>query len=378
MQQKINQEKQEINQEINKENKKEEKKTNKNSNLFWKGFWITIIIFLAIYLFLNIVAVNKLNNTKPKPLITEQLIEEIKKKAPKLVSIIENLPNNYKKKIQESIDKNIDRAFAPLYTHINDFADFHYSVKGEYTELAATLTNNIQKFLTDKIFKPANFEKNLNNALNNINSDVKNILRDYYSQIKNQLKTQFNLNDKQTDIVINKIFALSKNDVLQRFNNELYDSLREIGLGGGAATAIVIKKLMTKNISKAITKKILAKITLKASSKVAAAAAGAATGIESGLSCGPGAILCSPIGGAIGAVVGWFATDKIVVEIDKYFNEDKFKQQIKHLIDKQKEQTKQTLYKIYFNTFEKINKQNKEKIKEIEKLKKEKIINIIK
>jgi uncharacterized protein YsxB (DUF464 family) len=364
--------------------KKTEESQNKTTSnkKFSKWFFRTIIGLIIIFGILNIIAINNLNNikpTKPKPLIAQKELEKLQQIAPGLFTLLKDLPKKYKEKIRESINKNIDKAFKPLYTHIDDFSNFHYSVTGEYTELFMLLTKNIQKFLTEKIFKPANFNENLNKALKNINSDVKNILKEYYSNIKENIKKQLNINDKQTNFIISHILTLSENDMLKRFDNNLYNTLKGIGLGsGGAATVIIIKKLIAKNISKAIAKKIAAKTTLKAGSKIAGVAAGAATGAESGLLCGPGAVLCSGIGGVIGGIIGYFAADKVIIEIDKFLNEDKFKSQIKKFIDSQKEKTKLILYNVYFQSFKKLNLKNKEIVKKrIEELKHKKIKEII-
>jgi hypothetical protein len=258
--------------------------------------------------------------------------------------------------MKKSINDNVDKAYSNVYDHIDDFADFHYSVTGEYTEIATKLFGDINNILMKKVFEPADFENNLNKALSNINSETNNILKDYYSKIKDKIKSKLNINENEANFLLKDILKLNQDDMISRFHNSLYNRFRAFGLGGGVAASVV---------TKAVSKKIAVKAATKVGAKVGGAAAGAAAGAGEGLLCGPGAWLCSPAGAVVGGIVGWFATDKIVVEVDKYFNKDEFKQELRKLIDQQKEATKQTLYKIYLGSFDEMNKVNKEKFEEI-------------
>jgi gas vesicle protein len=85
--------------------------------------------------------------------------------------------------------------------------------------------------------------------------------------------------------------------------------------------------------------------------------------------------LCSSVGGVIGGVVGWFATDKIVVEADQYLHEDKFKEDLKKMIDSEKNATKNTLNRIYLSSLQKIEENS---IKQFEEIKNKPIKEIVK
>jgi outer membrane lipoprotein SlyB len=354
------------NQNLQQQDSQQQDSAEEKSKKWWKWFWITIIILAIVYIGLQVLATNKISNLslKDRKAVTAELISDFQKKYPQLINIISQLPDEYKEKMKKSINDNVDKAYSNVYDHIDDFADFHYSVTGEYTEIATELFGDINNILMKKVFEPADFENNLNKALSNINSETNNILKDYYSKIKDKIKSKLNINENEANFLLNDILKLSQENMKARFHNSLYNSFRAFGIGGGAAAAVVTK-VVSKKIASVLAKKIAVKAATKAGAKVGGAAAGAAAGAGEGLLCGPGAWLCSPAGAVVGGIVGWFATDKIVVEVDKYFNKDEFKQELRKLIDQQKEATKQTLYKIYLGSFDEMNKVNKEKFEEI-------------
>lgn len=180
------------------------------------------------------------------------------------------------------------------------------------------------------------------------------------------MKSQMNINNDETEFLLEKILKFSQNDMISRFQNNLGEAFRGFGLvGDGAAGAIT--KAISASIAKMISKKIATKAAIKGGSKLAGAGVGALAGGESGLLCGPGAWLCSPVGAVVGGVVGWFTTDKIVVEVDQYMNEEEFKEELSKMKTKQKEQTKQTMYKIYQTSLDKLSSENSNKIEEIKK-----------
>jgi len=242
-----------------------------------------------------------------------------------------------------------------LYGQIDNFSDFHYSVTGEYTELFTAVFGKVEDILEEQLFKPSNFNMILSNELTNINSKSTQIIIEQFKTLKQDLKDKMNLNDEEISFLLSKILKLSQEDMLTRMQLYTNNLFKGMGLGGGVvAGSVIMTKIMTKNISKVIAKKIATKVAIKTGTKVAGAEASAIAGAEAGLFCGMGAWLCSPVGAIIGGTIGWFATDKIVVEVDEYYNKDDFKTDIKKLIDLQKQSMKTTLYTIYTDSLTKV------------------------
>ncbi len=346
-------------------------------NNWWKFFWGTIIGLLLFYITLNITASKKLSemSKEEKANEIEYLVKTFKQKFPEFSKLQQNLTAQSIKAIKDYIDEEVDKAYEPIYQQIDNFTNFHFSVTGEYTELFTIVFGDVNNILQKQIFEPAKFNKNLNKAFQNINTETLAILKEQLSKMQNEVRDKMNLNDDEVNYLFKNILKFTQTDMLERFYNIKNNIFRGFGLGSGAVAGSIVAKMISKNIAKVIAKKIVTKLAIKFGAKLASAGAGAAAGAESGLLCGPGAWLCSPVGAVVGGVIGWFASDKIIIEIDKYYNADDFKKDLKNLIDKSKQQTKQTLYKIYTKSLEELSNQNKQKFKNIKTVKIKDLIN---
>ncbi len=328
----------------------------KKSKHFWVYFWATIVFLAIVTIFLNITASKKLGDLSKvdREAKLEVILNDFKEKFPQFIRMTQELNNQSINEIKLSIDKNIDNAYYPLYSQIDNFSDFHYSLKGEYIEIGTVVFGDIQNILNDKLFNPAKFEEKLNTALVNINDDSLNIIKDQFNNMKEIIKGEMNLNDDEINFLFTEILNFSRTNMLNRFTSYTNNFFKGMGLGVGAGSAAILSKIISKKFAKVISKKIVTKVAIKAGTKFAGATAGATAGILSGLLCGPGSLICSPPAAFIGAVVGWVTTDGIMIEIDQKFNEKEFKDDIKTLINLEKENTKKTMYKIYADSIEKL------------------------
>ncbi len=360
-----------------------ENKQQNNSTIFWRFFWGTIIILLMLYLIIVKLASYNLNETKietPQERFEKRLKEiqtKLIKKEPEIAKILQLSIENSKEEIKDIISKNMDKAFEPLYAHIEDFTNFHYSVKGEYTELASLLLKQTDYALKEYLFKPANFNENIKNSLQKIHNDILNIIQKNIKNTNQNIKNILDIKDDELNL-ITKILTLSEKDTLNRFDNLYTNIFRVTGAGIGAG-AFLGAKVIAKTLSKKITAKIIAKTTIKAGAKTGAKFAGvgggAATGAEVGSIFGP---VGAAIGGVAGAIAGWLLTDKIVVEIDRYLHGEEFKQELKKMINTQKEAIIQELYQKYEQVLTDFEKEQKNTVKSsIEKLKNKKIKDLI-
>jgi len=333
----------------------EQKAKNKR---FWRYFWATIIVLAILFIGLNITASKKLSEMSKvdREARLENIFNQFKTKYPEFMTMTKSLNSNSLKEIKRQIDISINKAYQPIYGQIDNFSDFHYSVKGEYTELGTVLFGEVENILEEQLFKPSNFQSILTNELKNINTKSTQIIIKQFKNLKQDIKSKMNLDDEEITFLLSNILKLSQEDMKFRMSSYTNNLFKGMGLGGGAvAGSAMMTKLMSKKISKIIAKKIATKIAVKTGTKAVGAGASAVAGAEAGLFCGPGAWFCSPAGAVIGGIIGWFATDKIVVEIDGYYNKDDFKQNIRELIDVQKQNMKNTLYKIYTDSFIKVN-----------------------
>ncbi len=300
-----------------------------------KIFWWSIATFFLIFIILNIMALQ--NSPKPKESITTEKKEPIIKVwIEKIISsniVVSNLTKNQQNILYSlnrelnntysNIDKEVDNLFRPIYANIDKFLNYHYSLKGEYSELGAMAMGNIEKMIMDNLLGDS-FTQNVDNTSLAIDN-----------QYKINLQNHLLLIDKYAtdgvDIDINQ-------DALNRLKVDIDSNIQnqeiKLGVVGGAIavkiTAMIIAKITTKGV-------------VKASSKLATKSVAASTGALAGLGCGPLAWLCSPIG----AGVLWLATDEVVIVGDEYLNRDKFKAEIIKALDKNKNKIKLSYRKSY-------------------------------
>lgn len=363
-------EKSEIN--IDVENRKREEKeieNEKRSKKFWIYFWSTIVVLAIVYIGLNITATTKFSELPKvdREAKIESMLNEFKQRFPEFIQITQSLNKQSIEQIKQNINNNVDKAYDPLYNQIDSFSEFHYSLRGEYTELGTVILGDVSNILNEELFDPADFENELSDSLKVINNKSLNIIKEQFESMKEEIQKKMKLNDEEINFLFSEILKFSQNDMLERFSGYTNMFFKGMGLGAGATAgaAAMATKAVSKKVSQVIAKKIITKAAIKGATKAAGAAAGAATGGTSGLLCGPGAWLCSPVGAVVGGVVGWFTTDKIVVEIDQHYNEDEFKEDIKNLIDIEKENTKKTLYKIYIGSLRDLEKETNKSLDSI-------------
>ncbi|WP_330448587.1 hypothetical protein FLP41_15930 [Paracoccus marcusii] len=55
-------------------------------------------------------------------------------------------------KVMDEIDPELDAAFAPVYAGIPRYMDFHYSLKGEWLELSASVLGQMESQLDEHLF----------------------------------------------------------------------------------------------------------------------------------------------------------------------------------------------------------------------------------
>ncbi len=334
-------------------------RNDKNKKFNWKIFWITIGVLIGIYVVL--IALGNMNMLKhqKKKVVLEEVIAKIQKENPQFANLIENLDKEAKNEIAKYIYSQVNELYKPVYEHLDAFVNYHYSLKGEYSEIIAAATNNLGDFIYTHIYKPANFDENYQKMMSDINSKVKEIASREYDKLKEGLK-KYNLDEEESDALLTKILNYSKEDMIKRYENFSYNSLRGLGIAGGVSGAL---------LAKVLAKKIIQKIAIKTGAKVAvkgaSIAAGATAGAESGLLCGPGAVLCSSIGAVIGGVIGWIASDKIVLEIDKALNSEKFKKDVYNMVTNQKNQFTRTLIYAYAKGVDEVNKELQKSFEEL-------------
>ena len=309
------------------------------SFIFWSFFCLTIILMGIVYF----IAINQVEKIKTdengKIVVTEEFVKHFEKSLPQNLQHIErNIVVKAKKNIDDIINEEIDKVFEPVYKQIPRYSDFHYSLPGEYTEITAALSGRISESVKKHLFDSIDFDNKLNDGVNNIKQKSNKVFLKSINTTHNEIKKELNLKSKEFSLFSKSFIKISIDDMQKRFRNYSVDSIR----AGGVAAAVIAKKIGSKVAAK-LSIKISAKLGLKTTGGVGAAATGATIGTLFG---GP---VGSAIGGVVCGVAGWVITDKIIIEVDQYINEEDFKYELRQSVSQQKQKMKDKLKKLYGN-----------------------------
>ena len=330
--------------------KREETKTKRDKNSKLEMiFWSTIVVLALIYGALQFLASSHIekdansidNSNKQTTIVPPQFTTIIKEFIVDDDSIKNHLEKNSTLKDIESglglsidstnatIDERVDQLFEPVYSRVDTFLDFHYSVIGEYTELGLAATGKIEESIRERLFG-SQFGKSLSDATLHIESRFISEMERQRELIEGHVTTDIDreLNSDMLEIL--------KRDINSSINIQKGKIATLLGIG--VSYKVIVATLSSKIAAK-LSSKLAIKGAVKGGSKLGAAGIGAATGAA----CGPAAIICSPLL----AAAAWFGTDAIIVTGDEYLHRDEFKQEIIRSIDEQKRSLKDGYKKIY-------------------------------
>ncbi len=210
----------------------------------------------------------------------------------------------------------LDAVYTPVYAAIPAYADFHYSVLGEYTELGAAALGQMGGVIEKRLF--AGFEQRLQES----GVKIEALFMEEYRRALHEQVEQF-IPAESRHLPLGALTSAALEDAQERLRYTApIGAIAAIGVGGGAVKAL----------SLAFAKKIAAKVGAKATLKGAAKGAGVLGGAGGGaLACswsGPFAAAC----GVAGGVAAWLIADTAIISLDEYFNRDEFEQDLHRMI----------------------------------------------
>ncbi len=279
------------------------------------------------------------------------------------------LPQQQKKTIkqlQAEISRRVDKAFRPVHQQVPAFADWYYSLSGEYLRYAHAIGGDMSEFLQHKVqklvFKPTALEHSIDHLLPELDQYTRQLLHqsgiDLLTHVEAakildgaESRRPAHLIDTQVidfDQLLSHSLSIGTDDI----NRQVVSVMAAMGTGvliGKGVGALVVKKALLKigsaksfKVAAGLLTKLAAKSAIKGGSITGSAAASAALCSPSG----PGALIC----GAVGGLVAWVVVDKIVIELDESLNRDAFEGDIHHAIQVQQNQLKSTLQAAYIQT----------------------------
>ena len=286
------------------------------TNMASLAFWGTLL-FLAF----ATVGVALIGNLRTGD--TEQTIE-VEIDLTRLERALSTSSREALRAVVPDIDPLLSDAYRRVYAAIPEFVDFHYSVLGEYTELALATQGRIATHLQQRLFD--GFDQRFNELLDIL--DEKHV--DAYKSTLDA-EIQAVIAEETSDGVLSEATQLVLNDAVARAGIAfpVAGAVGVFGSGGlKALTAGIAAKLAAK-----VTAKAAAKGALKGGGVLAAAGGGGALCAWGG----PLALAC----GAIGGIGAWLLADAAIVNLDEFFTRDEFEATLRDLVDQHKTDTKQ-------------------------------------
>lgn len=226
------------------------------------------------------------------------------------------------RKVMSEIEPLLDAAYFPVYAAVPYYADFHYSVVGEYAELFENAFGNSAAKLQETLFS------GLEARLHSVSIELDEI---FNSAFQEEIEAGFSANGR-TDIDIGPVTRKAVQDSVSRmWLTAPVGTVAAFGTGAGI-------KIAASTIAKQMSAKLAAKALAK-TGKLAATGTAAGSGAVLCSWAGPGAVVCAAAGG-VGA---WFAVDYGMIWFDESRNRDTFEANLKSMIDNMKAHHKNAL-----------------------------------
>ncbi|MFP6201605.1 hypothetical protein ACLGCJ_03570 [Helicobacter pylori] len=346
--------KQEKEEPKSKEQEGEIKKQKRYSYIFWGCLIVLFVVYFSVKFFAY--SGTQLGGKSRQ---TKKLFKYVEKILP--TDIIKDNLNNHQAEINAAlnsgieeinnvINTQIDGFFDPIENNVDKFLDWHYSIKGDYSELALfaakktglsaedAVANVLQEKLLGKDYKKR------------LDAITKRLSKTYTSLLNQHEKfvSETALKGVDTDLSQNaKILDTLGDEVARKLKTNFTGA---IGATAGVSGLAIVAKLTPKLVAK-ITTKLGAKVGGKFLAKIGTAVSGSWT-------CGPFAPACT--------ITLWFGSDAAINFIDERLHRDKFKKEILNNINEVKENLKNS-YKQQFNdSFVKFSQELQEDLKNIE------------
>ncbi|UOR99890.1 hypothetical protein MPG34_05370 [Helicobacter pylori] len=248
---------------------------------------------------------------------------------------ISDLLSSSKDKMYSKVDAQIDNLFDPIENNVDKFLDWHYSLKGNYSELALFVAKKLGLSVEDALFNKLQ-EKFLG-------ADYKQRLKTMTDNISNAFISLLHQHKKDTEKIATQgvadipQVAESLKNIDDRTERDLKLKMR-FAAAIGATAGVGAGKLM---------KRLVPKLVEKLGAKL-------------------GAKFLAKFGIAVGGVLSTLGADVAFNYIDEWLYRDDFKKEILNNINEMKKNLKES-YKISFdNSITKFSQEFQKDLKNIE------------
>lgn len=248
---------------------------------------------------------------------------------------ISDLLSSSKDKMYSKVDAQIDNLFDPIENNVDKFLDWHYSLKGNYSELALFVAKKLGLSVEDALFNKlqekflgADYKQRLKTMTDNISDAFISLLRQHKKDTE-KIATQGVADIPQVVESLKNI-----DDRIERDLKLKMGFAAAIGLTAGVGAGKLMKRLAPKLVKKLGTKL--------------------------------GAKFLAKFGIAVGGVLSTLGADVAFNYIDEWLHRDDFKKEILNNINEMKKNLKES-YKMGFdNSITKFSQEFQKDLKNIE------------
>ncbi|WQW06823.1 hypothetical protein KVK21_01785 [Helicobacter pylori] len=304
-----------------------------------KYIYIIIIIIFMLYPILSIFTYNepsqaiKTAHTKTiLEILPDPISDLIKNNLDSHQQEISDLLSSSKDKMYSKVDAQIDNLFDPIENNVDKFLDWHYSLKGNYSELALLVAKKLGLSVEDALFNKlqekllgADYKQRLQTMTDNISNAFISLLRQHKKDTE-KIATQ-----GVADIPQVAEFLKNIDDQIERDLKLKMGFAAAIGSTAGVGAGALMEKLAPKLVKKLGTKL--------------------------------GAKFLAKFGGGVLSTLG---ADVAFNYIDEWLHRDDFKKEILNNINEVKKNLKES-YKMGFdNSITKFSQEFQKDLKNIE------------
>ncbi|MEM9723886.1 MAG: hypothetical protein AAF909_00290 [Pseudomonadota bacterium] len=257
------------------------------------------------------------------PVIRAEYAERWEDKLPELLGYQDELFAQIGPKLDSEVDRQVDWAFEPVYGQIENYADFHYSIRGQYTEITAVVIGEFVDTISTRIYDSVDFEGRMNAANEEISGLAEAEIGAALTALRERTRNAVGLSFQDMPLFDGAV-QLTQSSVATRFA-----AARAAGFVVGRTLTRQGMRLFVTSLARALG----GKIATRAAARTAGIGAAASGGAAAGSVVGP---VGTAVGGAVGALVGWLVTDAVAISIDEAINRDSFEAEVRQMIDDQK------------------------------------------
>jgi hypothetical protein len=272
-----------------------------------------------------------------------------------------------------ALDQQTKAIFDQAMKNVPAFADWHYSLKGEYTRLLYAAFGDLPAYLSGQlheiVFQPAGTAEAIDNLTASIDAQLADQIRLAAQDLQGmltRLMRSYQVGSNQINVQVDGQWTLGTQlaERLEGFVTLKPQDIARQGLAtsaGAVASAATAKKLGAVTVAKASSKlagkasfgalaSITAKLGLKSAAKAGGTLTNAGTGAASGAALCTGTIAgaplapgCALVGGALTGLATWLLVDKAVLETEELINREEFEQQLNQALRAQRDELLDTL-----------------------------------